>query len=249
MIDFRDATCAELGLKLLVHTNHAAVKAGANPFDLGTSKCCGLLKTRALLDALRENRIDAAVGVRHAAKRERSRAKRADLLVSRRPWTVGSRNQRPELWNLYNGRLDAGESMRVFPLSNWTGASTFGAGIEREQIPVVPLYFAKQRKVLVRGEMLIPVEHDPPLRGAGEAPQNVACRMRTLGCTCCSGAVRSGADTISAKSSRIGAGGAIGTGTPDHRSRSRRVDGTKKTSRLLLNGRTGITPISDRWQR
>ncbi len=193
MIEFRDRTCAQLGVTLVVHTNRRAIKEGANPFDLGVSNCCGLLKTQALLDALRENRIDAAIG---GARREEERSRAKERIYSLRDafgqWDP--RNQRPELWNLYNGRLESGESMRVFPLSNWTELDVWRY-IEQERIPVVPLYFAKEREVLVRGEMLIPIEHHPPLR-AGEVPQRVVCRMRTLGCTYCSGAIRSTADTI-----------------------------------------------------
>ncbi len=193
MIEFRDRTCRELGIRLIAHTNRAAIEDGANPFDFGVSKCCGLLKTRALLDALSENRIDAAIG---GARREEERSRAKERVFSLRDsfgqWDP--RHQRPEFWNVYNGRLDSGESMRVFPLSNWTELDVWRY-IERERIPVVPLYFAKEREVLVRGEMLIPVEHNPPLR-SGEAPQRVMCRMRSLGCTFCSGAIRSTADTI-----------------------------------------------------
>lgn len=193
MIGFRDRTCAELGLKLIVHTNHQAIGEGANPFRLGVSKCCGLLKTRALLEALQEHGIDAAIA---GARREEERSRAKERIYSFRDahgqWDP--RRQRPELWNLYNGRVDAGETMRVFPLSNWTELDVWRY-IEREQIPVVPLYFAKERDVLVRGEMLIPIEHDPP-RLVGEAPERIMCRMRTLGCTYCTGAIRSESDTV-----------------------------------------------------
>jgi sulfate adenylyltransferase subunit 2 len=193
MIEFRDRTCRELGLKLLVHTNHRAIEEGANPFRLGTAKCCALLKTRALLDALQENRIDAAMG---GARREEERSRAKERIYSFRDafgqWDP--RNQRPELWNLFNGRIENGESIRVFPLSNWTELDIWQY-IDLERIPVVPLYFAREREVLVRGDLLIPVEHDPPLR-SGEAPQLVRCRMRTLGCTHRTGAIRSSADTV-----------------------------------------------------
>jgi sulfate adenylyltransferase subunit 2 len=191
MIRFRD----QIGEKhrLIVHSNQSAIEAKANPFDLGTSKCCGLLKTRALLDALAENRIDAAIG---GARREEEKSRAKERIYSHRDahgqWDP--RNQRPELWNLYNGRIENGENMRVFPLSNWTEVDVWQY-IEQEQIPVVPLYFAQEREVLVRGELLIPTEHDPPLR-AGERPETVMCRMRTLGCTFCTGAVRSTAATV-----------------------------------------------------
>jgi sulfate adenylyltransferase subunit 2 len=193
MIEFRDRTCRELGLKLIVHTNRRAIEEGANPFRLGTAKCCALLKTRALLDALQENRIDAAIG---GARREEERSRAKERIYSFRDafgqWDP--RNQRPELWNLFNGRIENGESIRVFPLSNWTELDVWQY-INRERIPVVPLYFAQERDVLVRGDLLVPVEHDPPLR-PGEAPQRVRCRMRTLGCTHCTGAIRSSADTV-----------------------------------------------------
>jgi len=193
MIEFRDRTCAAVGVKLIVHTNRAAIDNGANPFDLGVSKCCSLLKTRALLDALSENRVEAAIG---GARREEERSRAKERIFSLRDsfgqWDP--RHQRPEFWNLFNGRIDSGESMRVFPLSNWTELDIWRY-IERESIPVVPLYFAKEREVLVRNGQLIPIEHHPPL-APGEAPQRILCRMRTLGCTYCTGAIRSTADTV-----------------------------------------------------
>jgi len=193
MIEFRDRIARELGLQLIVHTNRRAIAEGANPFRLGTSKCCALLKTTALLDAIREHRIDAAMG---GARREEERSRAKERIYSFRDahgrWDP--RTQRPELWNLFNGRIEKGDSMRVFPLSNWTELDIWQY-IESEAIPVLPLYFAKPREVLVRGELLIPVEHDPPLL-PGEKPQRVMCRMRTLGCTYCTGATRSEADTV-----------------------------------------------------
>ena len=193
MIAFRDRLACDLGLKLIVHTNRVAIDEGANPFRLGTARCCAQLKTKALLDALRDHRIDAAIG---GARREEERSRAKERIYSFRDaygqWNP--RNQRPELWNLFNARIDHGETMRVFPLSNWTELDIWRY-IELEQIPVVPLYFAKEREVLVRGAMLIPVEHNPPL-APGETTQRVVCRMRTLGCTYCTGAVRSTADTV-----------------------------------------------------
>jgi len=194
MIEFRDQMCRELGLRLIVHTNHGAIKDGASPFNFGVSKCCGLLKTRALLDALAEHGIDAAIG---GARREEERSRAKERIFSFRDsfgqWNP--RDQRPEFWDLYNCRIGSGETMRVFPLSNWTELDVWRY-IEREQIPVVPLYFATHREVLIRGEMLIPIEHDPP-RFPGDLTQTVLCRMRTLGCTYCTGAIRSTADTVS----------------------------------------------------
>src|SRR5437899_1526180 len=147
MIEFRDQTAAELGLKLIVHTNERAIQDGANPFRLGTERCCGLLKTQALLDGLRAGGFDAAFG---GARRdeEKSRAKERvysfrDLLGQWDP-----KNQRPELWNIFNSRIDPGESIRVFPLSNWTELDVWQY-IHLERIPIVPLYFAQDRRVLV----------------------------------------------------------------------------------------------------
>ena len=193
MIEFRDRTCASLGVRLVVHTNRAAIEQGTNPFQFGVSKCCELLKTRALLDALTQNRVDAAVG---GARRDEERSRAKERIYSFRDafgqWDP--RNQRPEFWNLYNGRINPGETMRVFPLSNWTELDVWRY-IEREEIPVVPLYFAQEREVLQRGDTLIPVEHNPPLL-PGEAPVRVVCRMRTLGCTYCTGAIRSSAASV-----------------------------------------------------
>ncbi|HEX3683513.1 MAG TPA: sulfate adenylyltransferase subunit CysD [Bryobacteraceae bacterium] len=193
MIEFRDQTCRSLGLKLVAHTNREAVEGGANPFRLGTSRCCALLKTKALLDALAENKIDVAMG---GARRdeEKSRAKERVFSVRDNLGQWDPKNQRPEFWNLYNARVSTGQSVRVFPLSNWTELDVWDY-IERESIPVVPLYFAKEREMLVRGDLLIPPEHSPELL-PGEQPQRVLCRMRSLGCTYCTGAIRSTATTV-----------------------------------------------------
>ena len=194
MIAFRDRVCRELGMNLIVHQNRQAIDAGTNPFQMGLSFCCGQLKTAALLDALATYRIDCAIG---GARREeeRSRAKERVYSLRDRFGQWDPRNQRPELWSLWNARLEPGQSMRVFPLSNWTELDIWYY-IQQENIPVVPLYFAEEREVVVRGDSLIPVEHDPPLR-PGESRQRVLCRMRTLGCTYCTGAIRSNARTVS----------------------------------------------------
>jgi len=193
MLEFRDRFCAEIGARLIVHTNTQALADGANPFRLGTQKCCGLLKTRALLDALTAGGFDAAFG---GARRDEEKSRAKERVYSFRDsfgqWDP--KNQRPELWNLFNSRVDKGESIRVFPLSNWTELDVWEY-IQLQNIPVVPLYFAKPRLMVRRGEMLIPVEHDIPLL-PGEEPQLVMCRMRSLGCTPCSGAIRSEADTV-----------------------------------------------------
>ncbi len=196
MIDFRDRYAAELGVELIVHTNKAALNEGANPFAWGTQRCCGALKTGALLDALKAGRFDAAIG---GARRdeERSRAKERVFSFRDERGQWDPRNQRPELWNIYNTNVKPGESLRVFPLSNWTELDVWQY-IHEERIPVVPLYFAKRRPMLVRGESLFPVEQPFVPRIPGEEPQMVMCRMRSLGCSPCTGAVRSEATTIPA---------------------------------------------------
>jgi sulfate adenylyltransferase subunit 2 len=193
MIEFRDRFTKEIGADLIVHINQGAIENGANPFKLGTEKCCGLLKTRSLLDALSEGGFDAAFG---GARRDEEKSRAKERVYSFRDsfgqWDP--KNQRPELWNLYNSRVDKGESIRVFPLSNWTELDVWQY-IHLENIPIVPMYFAKERTMVVRGSTLIPVEQDIPLL-PGEKPQTVMCRMRSLGCSPCTGAIRSEADTV-----------------------------------------------------
>jgi sulfate adenylyltransferase subunit 2 len=181
MIEFRDRYTAQLGLQLLVHTNQAALNEGATPFAWGTQRCCGALKTTALLDGLRNGGFDAAIG---GARRdeERSRAKERVFSFRDHRGQWDPRNQRPELWNL-------------FPLSNWTELDVWHY-IHAENIPIVPLYFAKPRPVLVRGESLLPIEQPFIPRLPGEEPQLIMCRMRSLGCSPCTGAIRSDADTV-----------------------------------------------------
>ncbi|MEX2262154.1 MAG: sulfate adenylyltransferase subunit CysD [Bryobacteraceae bacterium] len=193
MVEFRDRFTSEIGAKLIVYTNRKAIDEGANPFRLGTQKCCGLLKTRALLDGLAEGGFDAAFG---GARRDEEKSRAKERIYSFRDafgqWDP--KNQRPELWSLYNARVDKGESIRVFPLSNWTELDVWQY-IHVEKIPIVPLYFAKMRPMVVRGPSLIPVEQDVPLL-PGEKPEPVLCRLRSLGCSPCSGAIRSEADTV-----------------------------------------------------
>jgi sulfate adenylyltransferase subunit 2 len=195
MIEFRDETCRKLGLRLIVRTNKSALESGANPFRLGTSLCCSLLKTRALLDAIEANQIDAAIG---GARRdeEKSRAKERVFSLRDNCGQWNPKSQRPELWNLYNCRIERGQTMRVFPLSNWTELDVWRY-IERENIPVVPLYFAKYRDMAVRGDLLIPFTPGRELL-SGERIESVMCRMRSLGCTHCTGAIRSHADSVPA---------------------------------------------------
>jgi sulfate adenylyltransferase subunit 2 len=193
MIEFRDHYPASIGAELHVYRNEEALADGANPYKLGTQKCCGFLKTRALLDGLTKYGFDAAFG---GARRDEEKSRAKERIYSFRDaygqWDP--KNQRPELWNIFNARIDKGETIRVFPLSNWTELDVWQY-IHLENIPIVPLYFAKEREMVVRGESLLPVEHDPPLL-PGEKPQSVMCRMRSLGCTPCTGAIRSTADTL-----------------------------------------------------
>jgi len=194
MIEFRDRYVHEVGAKLIVYTNREAVDEGANPFRLGTQRCCGLLKTKALLDGLRAGGFDAAIG---GARRDEEKSRAKERIFSfrdaRGQWDP--KNQRPELWNLFNSRIDPGESLRVFPLSNWTEMDVWQY-IHVERIPIVPLYFAKEREMLVRGDTLIPLEQPFVPLLPGERPQMVRCRMRSLGCSPCTGAIRSDADTV-----------------------------------------------------
>jgi len=194
MIEFRDSYTREVGAKLIVHTNQEAINDGANPFRLGTQRCCGLLKTKALLDGLRAGGFDAAMG---GARRdeEKSRAKERIFSFRDAKGQWDPKNQRPELWSLYNGRIDPGESLRIFPLSNWTEMDVWQY-IHVEKIPIVPMYFAKDREMLVRGDQLIPLEQSFIPILPGERPQMVRCRMRSLGCSPCTGAIRSDADTV-----------------------------------------------------
>ena len=193
MYEFRDNLAKELGLNLIVYTNQAALDAGANPFTLGTQKCCAQLKTRALLDALAAGGYDAAFG---GARRDEEKSRAKERIYSFRDkfgqWDP--KNQRPELWNVYNAKIEKGETIRVFPLSNWTELDIWRY-IELEEIPIVPLYFAKEREMLVRGNSVIPLEHNYPIQ-IGEKPEMVKVRMRSLGCTYCTGAIRSEAETL-----------------------------------------------------
>jgi sulfate adenylyltransferase subunit 2 len=191
MIEFRDQQAASLGLKLIVHSNMKALDAGTNPFRIGTERCCGLLKTQALLDALRAGGFDAAFG---GARRDEEKSRAKERIFSFRDsfgqWDP--KNQRPELWNLFSSRLNPGESIRVFPLSNWTEMDVWQY-IHLENIPIVPLYYAKERRMLVRGNSLTLPELDFVPQGPMET---IRCRMRSLGCSPCTGAIRSEADTI-----------------------------------------------------
>jgi sulfate adenylyltransferase subunit 2 len=193
MLTFRDETARSVGARLLVWRNEPAIAAGTNPIVLDTKRCCGLLKTQALLDALRHYNFDAAFG---GARRDEEKSRAKERIYSFRD-SAGQwdpKNQRPELWNLYNARIHPGESIRVFPLSNWTEMDVWQY-IHQENIPVVDLYFAKERPMYVRGDVLLPIEQEF-VSLPGERPQLVRSRLRSLGCSPCTGAIRSDAETI-----------------------------------------------------
>ena len=194
MITFRDRYARQVGARLNVHTNQEAIADGTQPFAVGTQRCCGLLKTKSLLDALEAGGFDAAFG---GARRdeERSRAKERIFSLRDPKGQWDPKRQRPELWHLLNGRIRPGESIRVFPLSNWTELDVWHY-IQVEQIPVVPLYFAQERDVVVRGNSLMLREQEFVPLLPGERTERVMCRMRSLGCSPCTGAVRSTADTV-----------------------------------------------------
>jgi sulfate adenylyltransferase subunit 2 len=193
MIAFRDSYPKSIGAELIVHRNEEAIARGANPFTLGTQKCCGLLKTKSLLDALQEGGFNAAFG---GARRDEEKSRAKERIYSFRDahgqWDP--KNQRPELWNLFNSRIDKNESIRVFPLSNWTELDIW-LYIHVENIPIVPLYFAKPREVVIRGSSLVLIHSRDEILPA-ETSQIVSCRMRSLGCVPCTGAIRSDADTL-----------------------------------------------------
>jgi sulfate adenylyltransferase subunit 2 len=194
MIEFRDRFCAEQGLRLLVHTNQRGVEEGINPFDHGSNKYTQVMKTHALLDALREGGYDGAFG---GARRdeERSRAKERVYSFRDRFGQWDPKNQRPELWNLYNGKVRKGESIRAFPLSNWTELDVWQY-IWLEGIPIVPLYFAAPRPVVERDGVLLMVDDDRLKLRPDERVRTEVVRFRTLGCYPLTGAMRSTATTL-----------------------------------------------------
>ncbi|AKQ67796.1 Sulfate adenylyltransferase subunit 2 [Myxococcus hansupus] len=194
MYAFRDAFVARHGLRLLVHQNQRALTDGINPFDHGSQKYTHAMKTQALLEALAQHGFDAAFG---GARRdeEKSRAKERVFSFRDRHGQWDPRRQRPEVWNLFNGRVDAGESMRVFPLSNWTELDVWHY-VLRERIPVVPLYFAAERPVIDRGGTLLMVDDERMRLRPGEKPELRRVRFRTLGCYPLSGAIESSATTV-----------------------------------------------------
>jgi sulfate adenylyltransferase subunit 2 len=194
MIEFRDRYCREHGLDLRVHINPEGLAQGINPFDHGSKKHTDIMKTVALKQALTAGKYDAAFG---GARRdeEKSRAKERVFSFRDRFHQWDPKNQRPELWNLYNTKINKGESIRVFPLSNWTELDVWQY-IHLEKIPIVPLYFAKSRPVVERDGTLIMVDDERFRFESGEEVQYRTVRFRTLGCYPLSGAVESNATTL-----------------------------------------------------
>jgi sulfate adenylyltransferase subunit 2 len=194
MISFRDETVKRLGLDLIVHINADGVARGVGPFSHGSKVHTDVMKTEGLKQALDARRFDAAFG---GARRdeEKSRAKERVFSFRSAAHRWDPKNQRPELWNLYNTRIAPGESVRVFPLSNWTELDIWQY-IHRENIPIVPLYFAAERPVVRRDGVLVMVDDDRLPLEPGETPEMMRVRFRTLGCYPLTGAVTSEAQSV-----------------------------------------------------
>jgi sulfate adenylyltransferase subunit 2 len=193
MYKFRDEYVKSIGANLIIYRNEKAIGEKINPFDYGTQKCCAFLKTQALVESLRDGGYDAAFG---GARRDEEKSRAKERIFSFRDsfgqWDPKS--QRPELWNIFNCKTNKGESIRVFPISNWTELDVWQY-ICIEKIPIVPLYFAAEREMIVRDSQLIPLDGPVPSSWKSK-PQKVMCRFRTLGCYPCTGAVRSTATTV-----------------------------------------------------
>jgi sulfate adenylyltransferase subunit 2 len=194
MIAFRDATARRLHLDLIVHVNEEGLRRGINPIASGSALHTDIMKTQALKQALDKHAFDAALG---GARRDEEKSRAKERVFSFRSAGHGwdPRQQRPELWNLYNTRIRPSESIRVFPLSNWTELDVWQY-IRCESIPVVPLYFAKERPVVARGGTLIMVDDERLPLESGEEPQLRRVRFRTLGCYPLTGAIESDAETL-----------------------------------------------------
>jgi sulfate adenylyltransferase subunit 2 len=194
MIAFRDRMAAEAGMQLITHTNEQGRAEGINPFDHGSSYYTQVMKTDALKQALDTHGFDAAFG---GARRDEEKSRSKERVFSFRTASHGwdPKSQRPELWSLFNTRVRSGESLRVFPLSNWTELDIWQY-IRAENIPIVPLYFAKERPVVERDGQLIMVDDDRMPLHDGEVPQMRRVRFRTLGCYPLTSAIESDADTL-----------------------------------------------------
>ncbi|MBU6196115.1 MAG: sulfate adenylyltransferase subunit CysD [Cyanobacteria bacterium REEB446] len=196
MYEFRDSFAKELGARLIINRNEDAIANNMNPFKYGTTTCCGALKTGALLDGLNKHGFDAAFG---GARRDEEKSRAKERVYSFRDgfgqWDP--KNQRPELWNIYNARISPRESIRVFPLSNWTELDIWEY-IKLESIPIVPIYYAQEREVVIRNGIIIPVDYSQEYLKprAGEEVKVLKCRFRSLGCMPCTGAIESSAIDI-----------------------------------------------------
>ncbi len=193
MIEFRDRFVKENGFRLIVESNEEWIAKGTHPLKIGTDKCCARLKTQGLLDAIKKHKFDAAFG---GARRDEEKSRAKERVFSFRDefgqWDP--KNQRPELWNLYNCLINDGESIRVFPLSNWTELDIWRY-LKIENIPIVPIYYSQVREVVDRGGILVPFDDTTHLK-SGEKVEKIQCRFRSLGCMPCTGAVPSTAATI-----------------------------------------------------
>jgi sulfate adenylyltransferase subunit 2 len=196
MIEFRDATAKRLGIDLIVHINQEGVAQGINPIDSGSAVHTHIMKTQALRQALDLHGFDAAFG---GARRDEEKSRAKERIFSFRDSHHGwdPKNQRPEMWRIYNTRINRGESIRVFPLSNWTELDIWQY-ILQENIPIVPLYLAKERPVIERDGMLVMVDDERLKLRPGEKIEMRKVRFRTLGCYPLTGAVESEADTLDA---------------------------------------------------
>ncbi|MCP4252378.1 MAG: sulfate adenylyltransferase subunit CysD [Candidatus Scalindua sp.] len=193
MIEFRDRYVKEIDCRLIVEKNDEAISEGTHPQKIGVDKCCAKLKTRGLLGGIKKHKFDAAFG---GARRDEEKSRAKERIFSFRDefgqWDP--KYQRPELWNLYNCRINEEESIRVFPISNWTEMDVWYY-LKKEEIPIVPIYYAQEREVVDRDGVLIPYDDMVKLR-PGEKVEKTMCRFRSLGCSPCTGAVRSEARTI-----------------------------------------------------
>lgn len=194
MITFRDKLVKDMGLELIEYKNLDGMAQNINPFDHGSSKYTDIMKTQALKQALDKYQFDAAFGgARRDEEKSRAKERVYSFRDSKHRWDP--KNQRPELWNIYNGKVNPGESIRVFPLSNWTELDIWQY-IYLENIPIVPLYFAAERPVVERNGTLIMIDDERFPLQPGEVPQMKSVRFRTLGCYPLTGAVESGANTL-----------------------------------------------------
>ncbi|UXD87171.1 sulfate adenylyltransferase subunit CysD [Thalassolituus hydrocarboniclasticus] len=194
MIEFRDKMAKEVGMDLIVHINQEGVEQGVGPFTHGSSKHTDIMKTQALKQALDKYGFDAAFGgARRDEEKSRAKERVYSFRDSKHRWDP--KNQRPELWNIYNGKVNKGESIRVFPLSNWTELDIWQY-IYLENINIVPLYYSAKRPVVERDGMLIMVDDERMPLKEGEVPEMKSVRFRTLGCYPLTGAVESEAETL-----------------------------------------------------